>query len=137
MNIATSLDAKKKLDLYSAKERVSLLALRKLILDVAKEIQVENLEETLKWGELSYLTKNGSTIRIDTRGEKKSGDYAVYFKCTSKLVPTFKTIYPDLFTYEGNRAIVFGFDEKIPKKQLRKCIEMALVYHTIKDSLMK
>ena len=107
--------------------------LRDLILETASEIEgLDSLEETLKWGEPSYLTKHGSTLRMDWKG-KNPGQYALYFKCTSKLVPTFKTIFKDTFEYENNRAIVFRCTEKVPKKELKQCIRMALRYHKVKQ----
>jgi len=106
--------------------------LRGLILESATELEeVNSLEETLKWGEPSYLTKTGSTIRIDWK-EKAPEKYAVYFKCTSKLIPTFKELFGDIFSYEGNRAIVFRLDEEIPR-ELKTCIKSALLYHKVKD----
>jgi len=93
--------------------------------------ELHTLEETLKWGEPSYLTKNGSTVRIDWK-EKKPNQFAMYFKCTSKLVPTFKKIYANTFEFEGNRAIIFKLNNKIPEKELKHCISMALTYHKIK-----
>jgi hypothetical protein len=43
-----------------------LMHLRQLILDTAKYSEdIGDLEETLKWGEPSYLANGGSTIRID------------------------------------------------------------------------
>lgn len=40
--------------------------LRQLILETAGDIkELSAIEETLKWGEPSYLAKKGSTIRID------------------------------------------------------------------------
>jgi hypothetical protein len=63
---------------------------------------------------------------------KESGQFAIYFKCTSSLVPTFKTIYKDLFKFEGDRAIVFKLNDKIPDPELKHCISMALSYHNIK-----
>lgn len=109
-----------------------LYSLRALVLSVASEINgLVKLEETLKWGEPSYLTKQGSTIRMDWKA-KNPEQYAIYFKCTSKLVPTFKTIYNDVFTYEGNRAIVFKLNDRIPEAELKSCISMALRYHAIK-----
>ena len=114
----------------SVRKRIS--ELRALILETAREIEgISNLEETLKWGEPSYLTKHGSTIRIDWK-KKKPDQFAVYFKCTSKLVPTFKTIYNDTFEFEGNRAIVFKLDDIIPENELKQCMSMALNYHKIK-----
>ncbi|HEX9601540.1 MAG TPA: DUF1801 domain-containing protein [Mariniflexile sp.] len=106
--------------------------LRALVLSVASEINgLVKLEETLKWGEPSYLTKHGSTIRMDWKA-KNPEQYAIYFKCTSKLVPTFKTIYKNTFEYEGNRAIVFKLNDIIPEAELKSCISMALRYHKIK-----
>jgi len=108
-------------------------ALRRLVLMAASEIEtLDELEETLKWGEPSYLTKHGSTVRIDWKA-KNPNQYAVYFKCTSKLVPTFKTIYKDTFTFENNRAIIFKLNEPIPKQELKHCIKLALTYHKVKQ----
>ena len=118
---------------YPDEVRDKLLLIRNLIIDTAKEApEIKNLEETLKWGEPSYLTKHGSTVRVDWKA-KKPDQYAVYFKCTSKLVPTFKKIYGDLFTFEGDRAIVFKMDEDIPVTQLKNCIRTALEYHRRKN----
>lgn len=107
-------------------------ALRKLILDAATDIAgVDSVEETLKWGEPSYLTKHGSTIRIDWK-TKTPDQYAIYFKCTSKLVPTFKEIYGDFFKYENTRAILFDLEEVPPANELKQCIAAALMYHKVK-----
>ena len=118
---------------YDMPVQKKLLNLRRLILEAAEETeQVQKLEETLKWGEPSYVAKKGSTIRIDWK-EKNPEQYAVYFKCTSKLVPTFKLFFGDLFTYEGNRAIVFDLKEEVPEKELKQCIAAALRYHHVKQ----
>jgi len=123
---------------YPKKIRAKLIQLRQLILDTAAKTEgVGELEETLKWGEPSYLTsksKTGSTIRINWK-ESLGERYAIYFKCTTPLVTTFRKIYPTEFEYEGNRAIIFHPDDKIPLTKLRHCIRLALTYHLIKDSL--
>ena len=107
--------------------------LRTLILEVANSIEgISKIEETLKWGEPSYLVKKGSTIRIDWKS-KKPDQYAMYFKCTSKLVETFKIVFKDIFEFEGHRAIVFKLDDKIPETELKQCIEAALKYHKVKQ----
>jgi hypothetical protein len=109
-----------------------LLNLRRIIIETADEIEeIIKIEETLKWGEPSYLVKNGSTLRIDWK-EKKPDQYAMYFKCTSKLVPTFKVLYNDIFEFEGNRAIVFKMNAEIPETKLKNCIRLALTYHKVK-----
>jgi hypothetical protein len=117
---------------YPKSAKTKLLHLRNLVLSAASEIEgLEELEETLKWGEPSYLTKHGSTVRMDWK-EKNPEQFAIYFKCTSQLVPTFKIIYKNKFKFEGNRAIVFKLTDKIPDAELKHCFFMALTYHKIK-----
>ena len=106
--------------------------LRKLILETAEESGLTELEETLKWGEPSYVAKKGSTLRIDWKA-KTPNQYAMYFKCTSKLVVTFKEVYGPLFNYEKNRAILFNLEDEVPKKALKACIQAALTYHSVKQ----
>ena len=119
-------------DNYPNPIRNKILKLRELVVKTAKETDgVNKIEETIKWGEPSYLTKDGSTIRIDWK-ERNPEQYAMYFKCTSKLVPTFKAIYKDKFIYEKDRAILFDLHDKLPEIELRNCIRMALTYHKIK-----
>jgi len=49
------------------------------------------------------------------------------------LVGTFKEVFGDTFNYEKERAIIFALDDKIPKKELAKCIKTALHYHKVKN----
>ena len=121
---------------YPVPMRRKLMALRQLILDTAARTDgVGPLEETLKWGEPAYVTsasKSGSTIRI---GWKKSlpSQYAMYFHCQTNLVATFRTRFPDDFTFEGNRSIVFDQADVVPRKSLSCCIAAALTYHRRAD----
>jgi len=118
---------------YREAVKTKMTHLRNLILETAKENDtIKEIEETLKWGEPSYLTKKGSTIRIDWK-TKTPDQYTMYFKCTSKLVPTFREVYGDTFKYEKNRAIVFGLDDKVPEKELKKCIAAALKYGGVRQ----
>lgn len=121
-----------KFDSYPPEIKPKMDYLRKLILEVAEEIELTQLEETLKWGEPSYLAKKGSTLRMDWKA-KTPNQYAMYFKCTSKLVLTFKEVYGDLFHYETTRAIVFNLDDNVPEKELKQCIQATLTYHIVKE----
>ena len=118
-------------DAYPRPVKAKLLALRRLILDTAKATQgVGTLEETLKWGQPSYLTaesKSGSTIRID-QVKSEAGQVAVYFHCQTNLVETFRELYPEL-NYGGNRAILLDAADKLPEAELRHCVALALTYH--------
>lgn len=119
-------------DAYPRALRPKLIALRRLIFETAATTQgVGELEETLKWGQPSYLTtqtRSGSTIRID-RLKSAGNQYALYFHCQTNLVETFRELYPKEMTYGGNRSIVFGSDDSIPESALRHCIALALTYH--------
>ena len=114
---------------YPKHIRQKLRLLRQLVLDTASTSNsVSTLEETLKWGEPSYIAKNGSTIRMDWKASAPN-QYALYFNCKTKLVDTFKEIYKEKFKFEGNRAIVFHLDDDIPTEELSHCIFLALTYH--------
>ena len=127
----------KTFETYPPNMRRRLLALRDLILATAASTPgVGKLEETLKWGEPAYVTsqtKAGSTLRI---AWKKSAPlhYAMYFNCQTNLVETFSTLFPKEFTFEGNRAIVFGESDQVPTDSLSFCIGAALTYHLNKHS---
>lgn len=132
IDLSTSPDVANVFEKYPKHIQPKMQRLRQLVLDTANEIAgLDKLEETLKWGEPSYLTKNGSTLRMDWK-EKKPDQYAMYFKCTSKLVSTFKMMYNDTFKFETTRAIVFGLDDEIPETELKRCITMTLTYHKVK-----
>ncbi len=122
-----SAQVKQKFGSYPAQMQRQLLFLRQLIFDSSHK----KIQETLKWGEPSYLCTKGSTIRIDYK-DKHPHQYAMYFNCKSKLIDTFKEIYPSEFDYEGNRAIVFKDSDDINVSALRNCIQLALNYHQIK-----
>lgn len=116
---------------YPAEMRIKLLFLRTLIFETAAELDVGKIEETLKWGEPSYITKQGSPIRMDWKSRDPE-HYVVYFNCKTVLVETFEALYGNLFCYEGNRAIIFACRELIPVKQLKHCFALALQYHRLK-----
>jgi hypothetical protein len=117
---------------YPQKVKSKLLYLRQLIFDTASEIEnIGEIEETLKWGEPSYLTsksKSGSTIRIAWK-ETQAEQYSMYFKCTANLVPAFRDKYSQLFRFGGNRSIDFKLNDEIPVRELKQCIALALTYH--------
>ena len=119
------------LDGYPRPIGTKLQALRKLILDTARTTEgVGALDETLKWGQVSYLTSesgSGSTIRID-RTKSAENQVAIFFHCQTNLVETFRELYPNL-NFSGNRAILLDADEPLPKAELSHCVALALTYH--------
>ena len=105
-----------------------LIKLRELIYIVAQEQNLGAVEESLKWGEPSYNTINGSPIRIGFKGAL----CYLFFHCQSKLVSTFRELYSHNLTFEGDRAIVLNSEKPLPEYPLKACIKLALTYHSVK-----
>ena len=131
MKIVTTSSHKERINGYPKKVIKKLEYIRSLILETASESHISTIEETLKWNEPSFVVKGGSTIRYDWK-EKTPEKVNVYFKCTSKIVPSIKHVYGDLFKYEKTRAIYFSLDETIPLHETKSCIGLALKYHSLK-----
>ena len=117
---------------YPDAVRDKMKVLRELVIETAEETEgIDELVETLKWGEPSFMTRHGSTLRMDWK-EKSPDQYAMYFQCTSRLVNTFRMVFDSKFQYEGNRAIVFQLNQKLPVAELKECIKATLTYHKVK-----
>lgn len=108
----------------SARSRIDELI--DLVKSAANEESVDDLACTLKWGELAFVAKSASTIRI-AWSDKNPDKCSLYFNCNSKLVDTFRSVYPELH-YVGNREIVLDPDQSLPRASLRHCFSLALTY---------
>ncbi|MEQ9498258.1 MAG: DUF1801 domain-containing protein [Deltaproteobacteria bacterium] len=112
--------------------RARLLEVRSLIFDVAaKTPEVGPIEEALRWGEPSYLTKktkSGTTVRIHWKA-KHPDDCALYVSCQTDLVEGFRLRHAGALRFEGQRAVLFGVAGPLPEAALRDCIREALTYH--------
>ena len=114
---------------YPPAARKQLMLLRQLIFDVATEDEeIGTVEETLKWGEPSYISKPGSTLRIDWK-ERDPERLAMYFNCQTQLVKTFRQLFGKQLTFDGNRAILLPIEGDLPVSSLRQCITFTLTYH--------
>ncbi|GAB2188121.1 DUF1801 domain-containing protein [Roseibium sp. LAB1] len=126
-------------DAYPAVIRDCLLAIRALIVDTAMvRDDIGTLEETLKWGQASYLTKRpktGTTIRID-RDKSGAGDVALFVNCQSSLISDWRAMFPDL-VFGGDRSVHFSVDTPLPEAAIRQMITMALTYHSAKRAAAK
>lgn len=124
-------EVKAKFSTYPDEAKEQLEAVRQLILAVAREKELGPVEETLKWGEASYLVKGGTPIRMDWK-LKDPNAIKVYFHCQTKLIETIKEVYRDEFKYEGNRAMIIPLDAPLKEGILGHCLQMALQYHSLK-----
>lgn len=117
---------------YPSNIKNCVLEMRNLIIETAKEMdEIDELIEDLKWNEPSYITEIGSTLRVGWNSSRPD-QYGLYFHCQTTLIETFRYVFPDHFTYEGNRAIIFKPGEAIPLDELKLCISLALKYHKVK-----
>ncbi len=58
-----------------------ILQLREIVFSVAEEFDLGEIEETLKWRELSYKSKNGSPVRMDWKLKALAG-----VKCLMEII---------------------------------------------------
>ena len=115
---------------YPEKAKTKFHEIRSLIFEVAQSNGLGEIEETLKWGQPSYLCKFGSTIRLDWQS-KTPNSICIFFNCKTILVETFKEIFGESLIYEGNRIVYVPLGEQKPQ-ELETCILMALNYHKLK-----
>ncbi len=107
------------------------MRIRELIFEIAESNpEIGEIEETLKWGEPSYIpskTKSGTTIRIDHKADKEEN--GIFVHCQTSLIDDFRSQYEDRFKFDGNRGIIFSESEEIPLAELKGFIKAALTYH--------
>ena len=100
-----------------------------IIINVGQALPpIEGLIDTYKWDQRAFLPKKpriGTTVRV---GQASDSQVAIYVHCQTTLIDSFRSRFPEL-TYEGNRAIVFDVNKKLPKAEISECVEAALLYH--------
>ncbi len=113
-----------------ATARDAAMTLRDLIFQVAADTpEAGEIEETLRWGQPSYITpktKAGSTLRI---GATKAGEAAIFAHCGTQIISTYAATFPQMDRIEGNRAVIFGSADDIAPGRLRLLIRHGLTYH--------
>ena len=116
---------------YPKPVQEKLLHLRELIFEVTKEQNIQDLQETLKWGEPSYVCKQGSTLRFDWKASRPD-EYAMYFNCKTRLIEVIREFYGQELSIKGNRELTFKLDGELPEALVKHCIQLSLTYHKIK-----
>lgn len=126
-----------KFQAYPAPLRKKLLSLRKMIFDMAaSQGEIGVIEETLKWGQPSYSSRNKSATPIRLGQVKnRPGHIALYVHCQSRVIDMFKEIHASdagQFEYDGTRALIIDSTAPLPKAALKSFIRLALTYHLTK-----
>ena len=118
-------------DAFPPALRARLLRLRELIFEVAAQTEgVGAIEETLKWGQPSYLTSetgSGTTVRID-RVQGVEDEDAIFVHCQTDLIDRLRERYPE-FRFDGKRAVRFRVSDSIDEDAVRHSLALALTYH--------
>ena len=116
-------------DGYPKDAQTILLSVRELILAVKEsDPEIGQLQETLRWGELSFLTELPNTGSIIRLALTKSGEPAVFFHCGTSLIETFRVQYSHIFDFEDNRAMILRLPVEETVVELSHCIKQALRY---------
>ncbi|WP_375570847.1 DUF1801 domain-containing protein [Ahrensia marina] len=111
--------------------RARVLQLRDLVLAEASTRGIAPLEETLKWGQPSYLPgRSGTTIRLGA--DDVTGGAKLFVHCQTSLVDDWRSRFGDRLAYEGNRAVLIDPEGPLPTEELSLCIGAALTYHSSK-----
>ncbi|MBO6675146.1 MAG: DUF1801 domain-containing protein [Rhizobiales bacterium] len=111
--------------------RTRVLQLRDLVLAEAAARGIAPLEETLKWGQPSYLPgRAGTTIRLGA--DETTGGAKLFVHCQTTLVDDWRSRFGNRLAYEGNRAVLIDPEGPLPTEELSLCIGAALTYHSSK-----
>lgn len=129
-NSAIATPFEEKLAQYADDQRDQLEQIRSLIHHTASNLsKCGQLVETLKWGQLSFLTekpKTGTTFRFDAN---KSGGLSMYVPCSTILIDQYRERIGEVFQYVGNREVVLPNDITKCQNEFKTAIAMALTYH--------
>lgn len=123
---------RKAIGAYPKEAQIYALKLRSLIYSLAgADAAIGKIRETLKWSEPAFLThgpKSGTTLRIAWK-EKHPLKIGLFVPCQTSLISDFKTLFPNQFNYEGNRAIWLDLNAPLENDILALFIKNALIYH--------
>lgn len=104
-----------------------LSEMRTLIFAEPEATQTAPLTETLKWGQPAYLPakRAGTTLQFGVQ----DGQPALFVHCQTDLVSRYRMLFPDAFTYCGNRAVLPPASGPFSDPAFQQIAAMALTYH--------
>ena len=115
---------------FPAAHQAHALRIRDLIYEVAATLDLAGgLNETLKWGQPSWLPVRkgiGTTVRLAVHD---GGALGLYVHCQTTLVDEFRATFGDDLAYSGTRAVLLDVHTPLPGDAVRHCISKALTYH--------
>lgn len=116
---------------YPKAAQAHINTLKNLIFTVAKENQLGKVTKSIKWGEASFCCKGGTPIRLAWK-DNHPESISVYFNCQTSIAKVVRIIFGERLEVIGNREIRLTLKQKLPKEEIKFCVDLALRYHTIK-----
>ena len=115
---------------YPPSVQTRLREMRALVLAAAEATGTAPLQEALKWGQAAFLPPKtqGTTIRLSW-SDKTPDICALHVHCQTDLVSRWLALFPDAFTYEGNRTVQVPVTGPFAEAALQQMAGMALTYH--------
>lgn len=113
-----------------AAPQARLYHMRGLIFAAAAATGTAPLRETLKWGQPAYLPdrRAGTTVRLNWSA--KSPEHCeMLVHCQTSLVAQWRQLYPNIFSYDGSRAVLLPTTGAFADAALQQMAAMALTYH--------
>lgn len=126
-NPAPSKQVQAVLDNMPPQMRKGAIALRHLIYDTAAQLGQNPPQESLKWGQPSYVSTQGTPLRI---AASKHGAFGLFAHCQSTVISEFAQIFGNDFAIQGNREVSFANVADIQPDKLKQLIVHALTYRT-------
>lgn len=112
--------------------KMRLLQIRQMIFDIAAQDKaIGPINETLKWGEPSYLTeqtKSGTTIRL-SNVKNKPDQCGIYVHCQISLISEFRDNFSEELEFSGNRAVLIDIHKPLNEDLIEMFLQKALTYH--------
>jgi hypothetical protein len=119
---------------WSDPAQTALWRCRALYHQIAGEMDVGPLDETLKWQQPSWRPKRprtGSTLRMSWQAA--APDTLNFFvDCKTDLAARMQSLYPDIGTNDGQRKITLPLTRPLPESALMYLAEMTFTYHRAK-----
>ncbi|WP_300016852.1 DUF1801 domain-containing protein [uncultured Roseobacter sp.] len=111
--------------------QLKFAALRETLHDVAAHAEVGEVTEALKWGQPSWLPAKprvGSTLRCGWHASEPK-KFNLYVHCQTTLAETMRSLYPQAFEYDGQRALRMALEDPAPAEAIEHCALLTLTYH--------
>ncbi|UWR23723.1 hypothetical protein [Sulfitobacter sp. S190] len=118
-------------DKWPRTARARFAAVRALVLRAARDAEVGPLDESLKWGQPAWRPRRprqGSTLRM-SYAPATPDRINLFVDCKTNLADTVRQLYPDDFTFKGNRLLALSLTAPLPAQAIGHLAVLTFTYH--------